>query len=71
MSYSHTFSDPATGKTCYFYGYLFDCHVDTPSGYPYRVRLDDDRYCNHPNSRDYGCSGSRDGISGGMFRPLG
>lgn len=65
MSLSYTFTDPATGKTRFFYGYLYDCHVDAPYGCPYSMRLNDDHYCNHPNSHEYGCGSSRNRFSRG------
>lgn len=56
MSSSYTFTDPITGKTRYFHGYLYGCQADTPYSCPYAMRLHNGHYCNHPNSRDYGCN---------------
>ena len=64
MSSSYVFTDPATGKTRFFYGYLYDCHTDT-CDCPYLMKRTDDRYCSHPNSREYGCGKRRRSLHDG------
>lgn len=59
MSSSYVFTDPATGRTRYFYGYLFDCRGETPHCCPYALQLDDGNHCAHPNSRAYNCGRPR------------
>ncbi len=66
MSSSHTFTDPASGKTRFFHGYLYECRGDTPYGCPYAVRLNNGNYCNHPNCRDYNCGKSRNTLNSDM-----
>ena len=39
MSSSHIFTDPASGKTRFFHGYLYECRGDTHYSCPYAVRL--------------------------------
>ena len=55
MSSSHIFTDPATGKTRFFHGYLYDCRSEAPIGCPYAMELNNGHYCNHPNSHEYNC----------------
>jgi hypothetical protein len=59
MSSSYTFTDLSTGNSRFFYGYLYDCRIDTSPDCPYRLQLNDGKYCNHPNSREYGCGSLR------------
>lgn len=60
MPSSQAFTDPSTGKTRFFYGYLYECHGDTHYSCPYAMRLNNDDYCNHPNCRAYNCGKLRD-----------
>ena len=55
MSSSYVFTDPVTGRTRFFYGYLFVCRGESHHRCPYAFQQGDGTHCTHPNGRSYKC----------------
>ncbi len=55
MSSTYVTTDPVTGRTRVFFGYLYECRAESPNGCPYALKLPDGNHCTHPNSRTYDC----------------